>query len=215
MFNLIRTQFKTFIYPSGKVHQQYLNYILWSSISNIIFSIENVISTHSMLSVVGKASTELTLSVNFIGKDLIGQIGAITFMNRISKNADKNPHKFIKDSMILHQSSIFLQSCTPLLPLEFFIPTAGFSNIMINISFTGFGAINAKIISILAQENNIGEIYSKLTLINTTCSSIGMGLGLLIVGFIPDHTTRLFILPLLAIIRIASYKKSIHGIISY
>ena len=49
-----------------------------------------------MLSVVGKASTELTLSINFIGKDLIGQLGALTYMNKMSKKADKDTYNFIK-----------------------------------------------------------------------------------------------------------------------
>ena len=213
MLNLFQKRITKSIYPSGKVHQKYLNYILWSSISNIVFSIENVISTHSMLSVVGKASTELTLSINFIGKDLIGQLGALTYMNKMGKKADKDPYNFIKYSMCLHQSSVLLENLTPLLPIEIFMPIAGISNIMMNISFTGFGAINAKVISILAQDNNIGEIYSKLSVINTMCSSIGMGLGLVIVAFIPDHSIRLGILPLLCIIRIYSYIKAIDGIV--
>lgn len=217
MIKLISLQFnnkiKNIIFPSGKVHPKYLNYVVWSCISNIFVSIENVISTHSMLSVLGKSSTELTLSVNFIGKDFIGQLGALTYMNKLGNKADKDPKKFIKYSMILQQSSTFLESFTPLLPIEAFIPLAGFSNIMMNISFTGFGAINAKIIPKLAEDNNIGEIYAKLSVINTIGSSLGMGLGLCTVALVPDHSMRLFILPVLASIRIYSYKKAIHELI--
>jgi hypothetical protein len=201
------------IYPCGKVHPKYLTYVGWYSLSNMIVSMENVISTHSMLSVLGKVSTELTLSVNFIGKDLIGQVGALTYMNKMGKKADKEPQKFIKNSMILQQSSVFLESFTPLLPIEAFIPVAGLSNIMMNISFTGFGAINAKIIPKLAEDDNVGEIYAKLTVINTIASSLGMGLGLGVVAFIPDHSMRICILPILASIRIYSYKKAIHELI--
>ena len=207
------TKIKSIIYPTGKVHPKYLNYIGWSCLSNIVVSMENVISTHSVLSVLGKSSTELTLSVNFIGKDLIGQLGALTYMNKLGNKADKEPKKFIKYSMILQQSSTFLESFTPLLPIEAFIPVAGLSNIMMNISFTGFGAINAKIIPKLAEDNNIGEIYAKLSVINTIGSSLGMGLGLGVVALVPDHSMRICILPLLAGIRIYSYKKAVYELI--
>ena len=207
------TKIKSVIYPSGKVHSKYINYVGWSCLSNIVVSMENVISTHSMLSVLGKSSTELTLSVNFIGKDLIGQLGALTYMNKLGNKADKEPKKFIKYSMILQQSSAFLESFTPLLPIEAFIPVAGLSNIMMNISFTGFGAINAKIIPKLAEDNNIGEIYAKLSVINTMGSSLGMGLGLGVVALVPDHSIRICILPILAGIRIYSYKKAVYELI--
>ena len=166
-----------------------------------------------MLSVLGKASTELTLSVNFIGKDLIGQLGALTYMNKMGQKADRDPKKFIKYSMILQQSSVFLESFTPLLPMGVFIPVAGLSNIMMNISFTGFGAMNAKIIPKLAEDNNIGEIYSKLSVINTMGSSLGMGLGLGVAALIPDHSVRLGVLPILALIRIYSYNKCVYGLL--
>jgi len=210
---MLKTICKSFIYPSGKVNQKYLSFISWSSISNLIMSIENVLATHSTLSVLGKSSTELTLSTNFIGKDIIGQIGSLLYMNRMAKNADKDPKKFIKYSMIIQQSSVFLESTTPLLPIQMFIPIAGVSNIMMNISFTGCGAINAKIIPLLAEDNNIGEIYAKLTIINTISSSIGMGLGLCIIGFIPEHEKRIFILPILSVLRIYTYNKSIKNLI--
>lgn len=200
---------KSLIFPSGKVNNKYLYFIGWSSLSNLIMSMENVLGTHSTLSVLGKSSTELTLSANFIGKDIIGQIGSLLYINKMGKKVDKDPKKFIKYSMIIQQSSVFLESVTPLLPTSMFIPIAGFSNIMMNISFTGCGAINAKIIPLLAEDNNIGEIYSKITIINTISSSIGMGLGLCIIGYIPEHEKRIFIIPILSILRIYTYNKSI------
>jgi hypothetical protein len=209
---MLKTIFKSFIFPSGKVNEKYLSFIRWSFVSNIIMSIENVLGTHSSLSVLGKSSTELTLSTNFIGKDIIGQVGSLLYMNKIGKNADKDPKKFIKYSMIIQQSAVFLESTTPLLPIQMFIPLAGFSNIMMNISFTSCGAINAKIIPLLAKDN-IGEMYSKLTIINTISSSIGMGLGLCIVGIIPEHEKRIFILPILSILRIYTYNKSVKDLI--
>jgi len=91
---MLRTTLKKLIYPRGKVHKNYGKYVGWSCFSNFIISIESVLSTHSMLSVVGQASTELTLSVNYIGKDIVGQIGGLYYMNKMGEKADKELYGF-------------------------------------------------------------------------------------------------------------------------
>lgn len=204
---------RSFIYPSGNTHKYYSRYVGWSCLSNIIISIESVLSTHSMLSVIGRTSNELTFSVNYIGKDIVGQIGGLWYINKMGVKADKEPNTFIKHSMILQQSAVFLECTTPLIPVIAFIPIAGVANICKNISFTGFGAVNAKIIQKLAEEDNIGEIYAKISVLNTIGSSIGMGIGLTIAACIPDHEIRLGLMPLLIGLRIYSYNKAIKDLI--
>lgn len=204
---------RSFIYPQGKVHSRYMQYVGWSFISNTLVSMESVLSTHSMLSVVGKASSELAISTNYIGKDIVGQIGGLWYMHRMGKKADNDPKNFIKYSMIFQQTAIFAECATPLLPYWSFIGVAGCANIGKNIAATGVGAINAKIIQKLAQENNTGEIYAKVSVLNTLGSSIGMGLGLGLAALVPDHTTRLCIMPIFTLLRFYSYKKSVQGLI--
>ena len=201
------------IYPHGKVHQHYARYVGWSCLSNTIVSIESVLSTHSMLSVVGQASSELTLSINYIGKDILGQIGGLLYMNKIGNKADKDPMNFINYSMFFQQTAVIVQCFTPLLPINMFIPVAGLANIGQNIAFTGIGAINAKVIQKLAQEDNIGEIYAKVTVINTLGSTLGMGIGLIIAGHVPDHSMRLCLMPFFTIMRIHSYKRAIENLL--
>ena len=204
---------KNIVYPHGKVHQKYGRYVGWSCLSNFIVSIESVLSTHSMLSVVGQASSELTFSINYIGKDIVGQLGGLYYMNRMGEKADKDSSKFVKYSMAFQQSAIFLECSTPLLPIYAFIPVAGLANIGKNIAFTGVGAVNAKIITKLAEDNNVGEIYAKISVLNTLGSSAGMGLGLIIAAHIPDHTMRLGLMPFLTAIRIYSYNRAIDGLV--
>jgi hypothetical protein len=210
---MIRNKLKTIIYPSGGVHEKYGKYVGWSCTSNIIASIESVLSTHSMLSVVGNTSNELTLSINYIGKDIVGQLGGLLYMSKMGEKADKESRKFINWSMGFQQCAVLVECATPLIPIQAFIPIAGLANIGKNISFTGLGAVNAKIIQTLAQDNNTGEIYAKISVINTLGSTIGMGLGLAIASAIPDHTTRLCIMPFLACMRVYSYNKAIDGLI--
>jgi len=205
--------FKNIIFPQGRVHKNYEKYVMWSCFSNMIISVESVLSTHSMLSVIGQTSNELTFSINYIGKDIVGQIGGLWYMNKMGKKIDKNPKIFVKNSMLLQQSAVLLECMTPILPVISFLPVAGLANITKNISFTGFGAVNAKIIQTLAEENNIGEIYAKISILNTIGSSIGMGLGLVIAAYVPDHNTRILLIPFLAGIRVYSYNKSIEGLL--
>lgn len=213
MLRTVSHKIKLFVYPHGKVHKNYGRYVGWSCFSNFIISIESVLSTHSMLSVVGQSSSELTLSVNYIGKDIVGQLGGLWYMNKMGQKADKEPSKFIKYSMISQQIPVFMECATPLLPLGIFIPVAGVANIGKNIAATGLGAVNAKIIQKLARENNIGEIYAKISVLNTLGSTIGMGLGLVIAAYIPDHIMRLSLMPILTGIRVYSYQKAINGLI--
>lgn len=210
MFKFLK-KINKFVYPCGKVHKNYGRYVYWSLLSNAIGSMEGVLSTHSMLSVVGKESNELVISVNYIGKDIVGQLGGLWYINKMAQKSDEDPKAFAKYSILFEQTSNFLECATPLLPTLIFIPTAGIANIGKNISAIGIGAVNAKIIQKLAKENNIGEIYSKIGVLNTIGSSIGMGFGLILTCVIPCHTTRLCIIPILAYIRYYCYQTAIEG----
>lgn len=213
MLRTVQSKIKNIVYPHGKVHQNYGRYVGWSCLSNLIISIESVLSTHSMLSVVGQTSSEINISVNYIGKDIVGQLGSLYYMDKMGQKADKEPSKFVTYSMSFQQSAIFMECATPLLPISTFIPVAGLANISKNISFAGVGAVNAKIINKLAEEDNVGEIYAKIVVLNTLGSTIGMGLGLAIAAHLPDHTMRLGLMPCLVIARIYTYNKAIDGLI--
>lgn len=180
--------------------------------SNTVSSAQHVLSVHNMLLAIGDNSDNMR-TMNYVGKDIIGQLGSLGYMAKMAKNADQNPRKFLAYSNISQQASYIVVCTAPYIPQELFLGVTGSANIMINISFTGFGAVNAKCISILAEDNNIGEIYAKITVINTVGSSIGMLCGLCIMGLIPENELRMMLIPLLGIIRVYSYNKAIEGII--
>lgn len=205
-------QIKKMIFPSGKYHNKYGKYITWSFISNLIVSSESVLSTHSMLSAVSTDNTELVRTVNYVGKDIIGQIGGLFYMSKMGEKSDKNPKKFLLYSNIIQQSTYIANCITPILP-NHFLYIAGSANVATNISFTGFGSINTRCIQILAIDNNIGEIYAKISVVNTIGSSLGMILGLYFTYLFPEHESRLFLIPILGIGRIYTYKKAIEDII--
>ena len=198
-------------FPSGGRHPMYSNYVTWSFLSNIIVSAETAMGAHSMLVAIGGES-ESFRTINYIGKDIIGQIGALGYIARMGAKADKKPRKFLLYSHIIQQWSFGAMFATPLMP-SFFLPVAGCANIMSNISFAGFGAINAKCIQALAVDNNIGEIYAKVTTINMIGSSIGLICGVSLTILIPDHMTRLCLTPFLATLRMYTINKAVRTLI--
>jgi hypothetical protein len=204
-------KFKSLIFPSGKCHQKYTQYVGWSFCSTVLVSAESVLSTHSMLTAIDTGSESIR-TANYIGKDIIGQIGSLWYMSKMGEKADKSPKKFLMYSNIIQQISYGATCVTPLVP-SYFLPIAGVSNILANISYTGFGAINAKCIQQLAIDDNIGEIYAKICVINTIGSSIGLVCGLCITSCVLDHSTRLLFLPALGILRVYTYNKAIEGLI--
>lgn len=207
---------KKLLSPQGSVHPKYIKFVSYSFATNIFLGAQAAISTHGMLAVIGQSTTGVNMSVNYIGRDIVGQMGSLVYMSKMAKYADTNTKHFVNKSMAMQQASLFVESSLTILPADFFIPIAGCSNISKGISFTCFGAVNAKAIATLSDkdDNQVGEIYSKLTIVNTLGSTIGMGLGLSIIAAFPDYESRILFMPILAAGRVWSFNKSIDGIIN-
>ena len=203
------TQLRKIFLPNRKSDKRYIKYMCWSFISTVCVSLQTTLSTHNMLSAVGDDSTR---TVNYIGKDILGQLGGLLFMAKVGKQADKSPRDFIFMSNAIQQTSIMLMSLTPMVSPALFLPMAGLSNSLSNLSFTGYGAINAKCIQEISNQN-MGELYTKITMVNTMASTIGMTGGVALCIYIPDHETRTMLLPLIGIARVYSYQKAIEDII--
>ncbi len=188
-------------------------YIVYSSLANALCGFESIISSYSMLHASGIGNTTLaSVSLNLLGKDILGQILSVPFINRLSKYGDKKPIKYIRNNIILFEISNFIECSTPFFMGNMFIPLATIGNIGKNIGFTGIGSFNANAITKLSN-NNITELYSKITVINSISYSFGMSLGLLFVTYLPDIELRLTILPFTGVLRYVFTKKSIDKIL--
>ena len=195
---------KSIIFTKGKIHPLYCKYMGYSFVSNVIVSIETAIATDNMLYSIDTNSNE-NKTLNYLGKDIIGQIGGILYMSKMAHKADTNTPNFLLYSNILQQSSYIVMCITPFYT-SYFLPIAGLSNILANISFTGFGAVNAKCIQKISENNtNIDEIYSKITVFNTLGSTLGLSIGMYINYLIPDHNIRLCIIPFLGGLRVLTF----------
>jgi hypothetical protein len=146
----------------------------WMFVSTVFGSCQHVLSTDAMLTMLALMNEERTL--NFIGKDIVGQLSSLAVMMGLTKHIDSDPRKFMFQSQFLYQTSMSLMLLAPACS-TYFLPIAGLGNMLGNVAFMGFGGINAKCIQALATDNNVGELYSKLTITQTLASSIGMSLG--------------------------------------
>lgn len=208
---MIKNKLTSIFFPLGKYSNKYNQFIGWSFASTVLVSIQTVLTTNSMLDVVTDSGDYKTL--NYIGKDIIGQMGGVVYMSKMSENSDKEPKKFINISNGVQQSSFMLMAITPLIDSSVFLPFAGVSNTLANISFSGYGIINAKCIQNMAIDKNIGELYGKITAVNTIGSSVGLSIGVLISMYIPDVHSRCVILPFLGALRVLTYNKAVNGLL--
>lgn len=189
----------------------YGQYMGWTFISNIIGSIEDCVSTHCMLSTLTTHSNDLSISYNYIGKNMIGQIGGLFCIHKIGSDIDNNPKKYLKHSLYANQFALFMECMTPLVQSHFLI-LAGGSSLLKSIAWTGYGAVSTKIIVSLS-ENNIAEMYSKLTIVNTVASSIGMILGLYIIYLVPCHMSRIVFIPFLTCGRLYTMHRAVRNLL--
>lgn len=199
------------LFPSGCVHPLYTRHITWSFVSSALVSIETVVSTHNMLSAINGGSETLR-TVNYIGKDIIGQLGGLWFMSKMSSEADKHPKRFLLYSNLIQQSAYVTICFTPIAP-DYFLPVAGVANLMLNIAFTGFGAINAKCIQKLTKDH-VGETYAKITILNTMGSSLGLVTGLGVMSLTADNClAHVAIVATVGSMRVYSFNKATEGLI--
>ena len=205
---------KMFIPRRGKVSPHYMKFVGWSFVTNVLVSMQVAMTTHSMLDVVASADVGSELrTMNYIGKDVIGQIGSLIYMSRMGVVADEKPQGFSTKSGLIQQTSFILMASTPLISSDLFLAMAGGANLLSNISFTGYGAINAKCIQEMSDDNT-GEIYARLTTVNTLASSVGLGLGMWLCHLVPDHGTRACLVPFVGMARLYTFDKAIEGIIT-
>lgn len=183
-------------------------YLISSSLANMFCGFSSVQSTHCMLlaSGVGDATAVASsISINFIGKDILGQIASIPFVLKFSKIAKENPQTHLRGSIFIFETANLIECTTPLFP-HLFIPLAIAGNIGKNIGFIGTGSFNANIISKLSSD--VISDYSLISVCNTISFSLGMSLGLLCSININSYGLRMSIMVILGIARYYALKNS-------
>jgi len=193
---------------SDRLFTQHKKYLLWNGVNNFLGGVKYTLSTDSLLSVMNVENPFLTGSISYISKDLVGQLGCFVYAYRQNNTSnDKEPVRTGKKLNAMVQGCVFLENVTPFIPSSMYIPIAGISNIIKNICMVGTGSINAKIIREIAKDNNdVAEIYTKISAHNSVSSSFGMMTGLLLIHFFPSRVLRFWVIcPLVSLLHYKSY----------
>lgn len=181
-------------------------YYLYSFSSSFLNGLQMTLSSSLFLQKLNIFDESSIRMYNFFGRDIVGQIGGAFFALKYIKKFN-NPTKKIINNVCLFQSSIiFSESLIYFLPINLAIPTVFIVNIGKNISWLSLGALNQYNMKKLSFDNdNLPEIYSKLSIINTFGYSFGMISGIYIYSFFEKNGIELLI-PLSSIISILNYK---------
>ena len=121
------------------------NYLRLMALNSWASSASAVISTNSMLnSIMGNTPTYTSvLATTYIGKDIIGQLGGLSYAWRTGKKADEQPVKYITKGALIQQGSFYLENASVLIPASganFVLPFLGLSSTLKNVSFIAIGA---------------------------------------------------------------------------
>ena len=185
-------------------------YIKWMAINSWASSTSAVISTNSMLSSIATTpSYTSVIASTYVGKDLIGQLGGLSYAWRTGKKADQEPVKYVTKGAMIQQGAFFLENSAWLIENKLFVfPFLGVSSTMKNISFISIGAVNANNLQKISS-SQIGEFYSKVASINTLAATLGIITGIGIIHLIPSYTIRsLVVMPILGVISVYSLRQS-------
>jgi hypothetical protein len=101
-----------------------------------------------------------------------------------------------------------LECSTPFVNVDHFLPLASLASAGTTIAFSGLGAVNTICLQKLSN-NDIGKLYTEMTILNTVSSSLGMVAGLYIISKIPDHETRFAILPFISGLRLTCFYRAL------
>ena len=85
-------------------------YLKWTAINSFSTSVSSVISTNSMLSSITSEGPSYSsiITANYIGKDIIGQLGGLMYAWKTGKTADTQPLKYITKGVFILQASFYI-----------------------------------------------------------------------------------------------------------
>lgn len=166
-------------YPYS-VGEGYLRYVHLQMASAFLSSAASVLSIQSMLSAVGlgvPGALPFMVTLNWILKDGLGQLGGIVFASFVNNRFDADPKKWRFLASCSLECSTFLELLTPLAP-GYFLPMASLANIGKNISYLAASASRAAIHISFAKQHNLADITVKSGSQNIVSSMFGTGLGI-------------------------------------
>lgn len=201
----------------------------WYATSTFFGSCTSTISTANMLkSFMPVPGCSEILTATYVGKDIIGQLGSLWYIRKNARVSDRFPVKTATRASCVQNLAFYAENFANCLPPLWILPFLGVTNLVKNITFVNVGAVNTACLQRLSTEKipygesgplgerkqvGIGELYSKLTVVNTLASSLGMITGLGILYFLPSERLKAFvILPMFSLASVFCLRKAVKHI---
>jgi len=179
-------------------------FAIYSFTENVISGFENAVSMSCLFESMN--GTSCGIATSYMSRDIITNMSSIYLIHRMSKTIDKKPSNILIKSQLLTQIAIVADISSLYVTPNLVVLISGLANIGRSVSWITIGSINAKIIQKLAPET-IGEMYSKIAIVNTLGQSLGTTLGMSYIYLFPDRYTSFMILPFTGVIRYMIYRK--------
>lgn len=182
------------------------DYYLYSSIYSFSNAVNNTIAINNALYALNKNKNITKL---YVYKDLIGQLSGLG-LAYIMKNDDKdNTKKLLQNGYkvcALQTIANMFEFSLIYYPSKYLI-FSGISNTLKNVTWITLGGINAQLIANIAKKNDdeISNIYTNISIINTLSGSLGMYLG----TKISSYPKLKHIFPYMAILQFYTINKMI------
>jgi hypothetical protein len=199
---------------------KHIHFLKWNFIATVAGSANSALATTRILSSLIPSNSAFIIAYNYIGRDIIGQLGGLLFVSKHANKMDRDGYNYGKNSSKLMQVSTIMEVGGSFLPPSLLLPCFGLANIGKNVAWIGTGSINAKCLmnlSKISQKDglvNISEMYAKVSVINTMASTIGLslGIGLSKLDMVFPFSS-LIMSPFFSLVSYYSYKKAIKGVL--
>ena len=166
------------------VTPNYFDYTKWQFAASVTGTMASVLATQALLTAVGvtaEAAAPIAVLINWIMKDVLGQLGAAVYSSLISTQFDHDPRRWRLYSNLILIASSGLEIITPFFPV-IFLPLAALGNMGKNVSWLSASATRAAIALTFVTakgraNNNFADIIAKSSSQAIAAGLIGSTVG--------------------------------------
>ena len=148
-------------------------YVVYSTISSFCLSASYTLASHAMLDTIQMAGVVNTLTLQYLGKDLVGELSMIAMVKPLSKIIDRHVPLLFTG---IQTTALVIECNIGSLPINYFFPILSITCVMHSIAYTGTGAMQTKYLT--RDPLNISARYTKVSATSSLGSSLGTGMTL-------------------------------------
>lgn len=166
-YRWISSTLSTTFLPAGypkSCGENYMEYILWSGVTNFAVTANSVLASTFLLYSVGLGAGSIATAgaLNWILKDGLGQLGTLAFGKVIAHNFDIHSKSWFFLSNVKLKIATALEMLTILSP-EYFLVMGSVANCLKGLAWMANGSTRSVFNLSFAKDNNIADITAKST----------------------------------------------------